>query len=649
LPEPPRLYFTIAPVQAFVAQSRRTRDLWASSYLLSYLASAALDAVKVAGCRIVLPAEPDGEAGVFQQGPPHGNAPNRFVAEGLDLAGAAQKAAESFRTKWQRIAETVWTAFLRPVIDKGNGTRAVWDRQVNNFWEITWATGSADADPLPCRKNWRTTPATIEPGDHCSMMGHWQELSGFIRSLGRSQQDAFWEELRIKTGGLGLDADERLCAIALIKRLFPCVAKEAVDRELNAENWPSTPYLAAIPWLRQIASRDEAALGRARAYAKSVCCEAQQPLGERHTTIKSLTDLSRQKDVGDLFCLDGNFFHERALRNERVTPLEGAEAQQGEKRKLLLKELRDLCDAEKARASSFYALLLMDGDSMGDLLGRAHGLGREAQVTDALGQFARRVPSTVHDHDGITVYAGGDDLLALLAYDRALDCAAKLHDQYQECFKACGDLARRATVSGALVYCDYHLPLRTVLQSAHHLLDDMAKGAAGRDSLALGVWKSSGLIAQWGAPWSHLLKDGNVITQLKNHIGAGADEENAGGKTRFSSSFLYRLRELFASLTDSPLDKSGAFGKLEGLPHGDLYDILLAEHLRSVSHRTTPEEAERHRAEAARNIRLLLEVCFRFTRQRDGDKVSIVPHDELGFDGVRVAHFLATAGEGGES
>ena len=37
-----RLYFTIGPVQTFVAQSRRTRDLWASSYLLSHLADVAM-------------------------------------------------------------------------------------------------------------------------------------------------------------------------------------------------------------------------------------------------------------------------------------------------------------------------------------------------------------------------------------------------------------------------------------------------------------------------------------------------------------------------------------------------------------------------------------------------------------------------------
>ena len=41
-----RLHFSIGPVQGFVAQSRRTRDLWASSFLLSHLAQVALDTVR---------------------------------------------------------------------------------------------------------------------------------------------------------------------------------------------------------------------------------------------------------------------------------------------------------------------------------------------------------------------------------------------------------------------------------------------------------------------------------------------------------------------------------------------------------------------------------------------------------------------------
>ena len=38
-------HFTLGPVQGFVAQARRTRDLWAGSFLLSWLAGRAMESV----------------------------------------------------------------------------------------------------------------------------------------------------------------------------------------------------------------------------------------------------------------------------------------------------------------------------------------------------------------------------------------------------------------------------------------------------------------------------------------------------------------------------------------------------------------------------------------------------------------------------
>src|SRR5579875_1394266 len=150
--------------------------------MLSSLAHAAMEAVKACGGSIVLPADTEPPSDGAREGPPHGNVPNRFVAEAIDLSHAAESARDACLSRWKSIADAVWNKFVEPVAGQGNGTRAIWDRQVNNFWELTWAIGSGDEDPLPRRKNWRTTPATIEPGDHCTMMGQWQELSGFVRS-----------------------------------------------------------------------------------------------------------------------------------------------------------------------------------------------------------------------------------------------------------------------------------------------------------------------------------------------------------------------------------------------------------------------------------------------------------------------------------
>jgi len=40
------VHFALGPVQGFVAQARRTRDLWSGSFILSYLSGCAMNAVR---------------------------------------------------------------------------------------------------------------------------------------------------------------------------------------------------------------------------------------------------------------------------------------------------------------------------------------------------------------------------------------------------------------------------------------------------------------------------------------------------------------------------------------------------------------------------------------------------------------------------
>ena len=261
-------------MQTFVAQSRRTRDLWASSYLLSHLADVAMQAVEKTRGKIILPCrqgEEDTEGSAPASPLRRGRWPNRFVALADDPQAAAEAAKSAMLDAWGTIAAAVWRQFVERAAGNGKDTKAIWDRQVGNFWEVSWVIAAGPApggpDPLSLRKNWRTGPATVEPGDHCGMMGSWQEISGYVRCRERKQQDAFWASLRNRLGELDLADDERLCAIALVKRMFPLIAKETIGVDLNAESWLSTPYIAAIPWLKRFAASSSAA---ARSYLETV-------------------------------------------------------------------------------------------------------------------------------------------------------------------------------------------------------------------------------------------------------------------------------------------------------------------------------------------------------------------------------------------
>lgn len=638
------LHVSLGPVQAFIAESRRTRDLWVGSYLLSYLAGRGMAAAAQHG-DVVLPAVRREALKRYEPGasghdrlPAHASLPNRFVVACTDVAAArtaGRASVTAIQAAWQGIADAVWKRFVKPVAAHGHETEAIWRRQIESFWEVTWVVGN-DPTLLDQRKHWRASVPSHEPGDHCTTMGRYQEVSGYLRRKARSEQEAFWEHLR---AGLARDdgdptldfrADERLCAIALIKRLLPRAARQALGSPLdvNTVAWPSTLHVAAWPWIEAVCKE---APDAARSYAALARQARASACGER----KAAEPLVKEyQGAGEFPCLDGNFFFERALGHDQDTPLTD-EAQ----RQPLVEALKALQKRMDRKASPFFGLLVMDGDRMGQLLRKA----RETQtcdtatVTGGLSRFAEGVPGIVAKHHGATVYAGGDDVLAFLPVDRALPAALALADAYTRCFEDAGlpaDLLRDATISGAIVYAHYRLPLRWLLQQAHWLLDRVAKIEAGRASLAMAVHRSSGETARWAAPWAYLrTAEGTRFTPLIDRI---------QGK-HLGKSLIYRMRERLGRLSDDDTLGPGKWLSLSALDPGGDDDDGVLRRLFIAEIQSDREHAQRTPEEIGRLAEALLPVCLRVQSARDDHGYQVIP-PWLSFDGALLAHFLATAG-----
>lgn len=624
-----RFHFTFGPVQEFVAQARRTRDLWAGSWLLSYLAENAIAAAERANARIILPFREEREHGIVTMvAGGHvkrfGGIPNRFTAEAADPVSAAKAAECGLREAWQRIADAVWNNFVKPVTEYGHGTREIWERQVANYWEISWVVD--DARFLVARKNLRLVDARVEPGDHCTLIGGLQEISGYVRPRERVEQTQFWSCLRQKIAVLDLEENERLCAIALIKRLFVHVACEAVGVDLKkVRGWPSTAWLAASPWIERVtASHAEMAADFVRSL------EAMQwtrkPCGEREAARQRFP----QQDTPCFSSLDGPLYFVSALKN----PASLDNLKEGQDPGPAVKALTRLYEACDGGPEPFYAVLLMDGDRMGEMLGRARSADPregEQEISFALRRFARGVDDVVRKMHGHTVYAGGDDVLALLPADTALACAIELESSYRAEFAEIAAVAGRALISGALVFAHYRAPLRRVLRYAHRLLDEVAKERTGRGALAVGLVQSSGITAEWSAPWP--VVRGETPT-MRIPLGELAADFREGGP--FNPTFLYNLRRTLERLADpktgqlvieSPADLVASVATVEYRRSRDRQDGLVAD---------PPLET----------VDRLLPLLQRWYRRGD----DIVPDPQsFHFDGVRVAAFLARVGVGSTS
>lgn len=101
-----------------------------------------------------------------------------------------------------------------------------------------------------------------------------------------------------------------------------------------------------------------------------------------------------------------------------------------------------------------------------------------------LGEFAKAVKGIVEAHCGTPVFAGGDDVVALLPVDTALACAKKLHDIFSE-------MVNGPTLTVGVAFC----PTENNLQDCVHFakkLESEGKKLPGKDALAIGARVRSG-------------------------------------------------------------------------------------------------------------------------------------------------------------
>ena len=645
-----RLDISIGPVQGFVSQSRRTRDLWGSSYLLAFLSAHAMHGAKKAGAEIIQPAVQDDYlyqwvAGRGTGEPPRfGTLPNHFVAEvNGDARGVAEAAVESITAAWTRAHDAVWNRYVAHACPAGNDTEAIWSRQVSAFWEVMWTAAPSDdrGRSFARRKHWRSHSPPAEPGDKCTVMHNLQELSGHVRAQHRGAQDQFWNFLRNGVGSLDLRDNERLCAIALVKRLLPKVAPEALGWKVDASRWPSTVYVGAVPWMQRVVC---AVPGQAAAYADAVGRYAPPGVRTMQRPPRGLVVPA----AGDFPKLDANYLHREFVSSDRLCPLDVDTENRA--RKELTEQLQAIYDAEDENGRlepppTFYALLLADGDSLGELLGE---LGGE-MVSTALRAFTGRVPEVVERHGGVTVYAGGDDVLAMLPIPRALACAQALSDAYRSAFAdaAVNTAAKdEATLSAAAVFTHIRLPLNHVLDEAHRLLDDVAKDGNGRDSLVAAVLKPGGPYCQWTTTWARPGPEGAVRATDQLHALRRELDSNTV-EPGLSSALVYRVRETLTRLCGWEQWRPGDWG---GLPDDvDVRALLDAEIHHSLDVRTDGGAGDRADTLTERVWNLLGRV--RNPRTDAGTDATAKTDAngavaQAGVDALLLARFLADPGQG---
>jgi CRISPR-associated protein Cmr2 len=501
----------IGPVQSFIASARRTRDLWFGSWFLSELAKAAAQEIvnNRPGNSLIFPAPPNEQL-------------QELLKEGSEL-NVANKIIALVDASPQQVGEIVHKAIVRRLQTiKGQAfqnigpyDQVVADTQIDDLVEYFWVT-------LPFNgTNYATTRKNLEALMAARKNTRDFKEVGWGSSKPKSSIDGQLESVIPEDfyQRRGISADQRQSNIDTLYKKYkagPAERLSGVDllkRRGNPggeEHFFSTSHMAAIPFLKRLDKLKHPA------HAKELFDKYVAKILEIAASQKQIPMLDRIPKRYPPHIILGNYdgsllFEERLV--DIVADTTGFEPAK-EALRAFYKEVDEALG--KARPLPYYAILRADGDFMGQTIDEQsrheQGTDRHCKISQALDGFAREVHKIVEkDHAGALVYAGGDDVLALMPLHTVLACAKELAKEFAERltrFKYGEDHSPTLSVGIAVVH---HLDsLREALDLARSAEEEQAKGVPGKNALAIRVSKRSGeehaIAGKWGEVDEHLTK-----------------------------------------------------------------------------------------------------------------------------------------------
>lgn len=543
--------FQIGPVQDFIAAARSTRDLWSGSYLLSFLVAAGMRKLQSGRDTLVFPdAEgqpllvPEEWQTTVQARLLTPNLPNLFVAEvpTENAVNIANNIEAAIRDEWKKIAKAVWKNAVLLGIDTGNGREDgfldVLKKHLSIAWQITPIGNESDAYAEAYAKNgWHLDSVRQTRDFRAASSGYWK--TGTEKDSLTGREDAicggtdFAENMKKKNGEI----------FSLFKHSDHIGPLSLVKRTWHLA------YLAEKQKLK-----------------------------------------SSSKDF-------------------KIRSIPAIAARTG--------ELDDERSGEPIAGEKYIAAIAFDGDSIGkwisgELLPAGTNLrNHHTAFSKALGNFAsikvREIvekPISVHNKHGNTkevllgqlIYAGGDDVLALVPGDAALECAAALRKAFCD-----ATIQIKGTEKGKEIHPDasagiaiahVNAPLQDLIREAQKA-EKHAKNTIGRPAFSVTLMKRSGEISRWGGKWDNSTEKQDDTTgalPLYQKVASLLVAEDLSAK------FPHRVCALLEPYVISHTPLTELNKTLQDAPDFSAYDIITREFDFAISRQSAPQKAQENKA-----------------------------------------------------
>ncbi len=523
--------FTIGPVQSFIAQARKTQDLYAGSKMLSDLIGFAMKKLQkdATSTAFIFPIDPDADS-----------KPNRFVAivesdDIKDLGDDLKMGVEN---------EFATGANFGGLVNKIYNC----EDQFRDFLKVYWVAKKQEhyttkpyaeqfkelEQLLGAVKNIRVFNQFAERGRKCSLNGEYnvkvyretenefedkKEVIGDKKKLFHSAVEVIGYNQRTVKGvdiiPKHLQAGEGLCGISLLKRYY---------KQKDVDSFQATAEIATLDTLEQLKK----------------------------------SDVTLASNIQCLLKIDEQFIYEEAITDKAFARSNGNSTI--EIAKEFQKNIAKASKDKGLKLSKYYAILAFDADSMGKKLGSAKSEAEHKKISELLGAFGQTAKKYIDENKyGRTVYAGGDDFLGFINLNHLFPVMQQLrmlfNEEVNEKLKGIDekenafDYSHLAlTFTAGVAIAHYKTPLSEVLTWARNMekeakkIDGIADAKNPKNAVGIAVLKHSGEIHKTIWKWKYgELRTTHIARLLSD--GLAADW--------LSPKFINTLTATFAKLIDT--------------------------------------------------------------------------------------------------
>lgn len=487
--------FTIGPVQSFIAQARKTRDLYAGSALLSELIKTAIGAV--GADKVIFPYVQNAQGLEAAQ-----SLPNRFVA----LVKLDEDACQGFGNEVElKVREEFYSKANKAL---GDHTKPFgFDAQIAQHLQIHWVVQSLD-------QGYAQSFKTLE------------ENLGIVKNLRPFSQHSYAEQLGERGRKCSLDGErnavffgEGTNPLYLNQwnpqaKLLPS-ALVAVNEGLSAVSFLKRFYKQNEDYFEQFPSTAKVALMESLRGANAQVIEAFKA---EFDVVKSLRKNKQLEVNGKAWArFDEQFFFEENLVSKQIPC-----TQQLANARIQHQKVVSEFGQKGVSFQKYYAVLLFDVDQMGSWLSgdRLQDAYKNEQLLDfhkAFSQLLLNYATKARQvlcpelHNGQVVYAGGDDFLGFINLTHLFEVVNELRELFlkevsipvQEQYAQSGKLLH---FSAGIVIAHYKAPFAEVLKKARQM-EKTAKEKGDRNAFAIATMKHSGEVQETVFKWQQRQRD----------------------------------------------------------------------------------------------------------------------------------------------